>query len=96
MIKRIVKMSFQPDKVEDFKAIFKANWKLIAGFEGCSRVELLQDKLHPNVFFTYSVWEDEIFLDAYRNSELFATVWNKTKALFCEKPEAWSVDELKF
>ena len=96
MIKRIVKMSFQPDKVEDFKAIFKANWELIAGFEGCSKVELLQDKLHPNVFFTYSVWENESFLDAYRNSELFGKVWNKTKALFNEKPEAWSVDELKF
>jgi quinol monooxygenase YgiN len=96
MIKRIVKMSFQPDKVEDFKAIFKTNWKLIAGFKGCKHVELLQDKLQPNVFFTYSIWEHEDFLNAYRDSELFESVWSKTKVLFNEKPQAWSVDELKF
>jgi len=96
MIKRIVKMSFQPDKVEDFKTIFKTNWKLIAGFEGCSKVELLQDKSNPNIFFTYSVWADEKYLNAYRNSELFEKVWSKTKILFNEKPQAWSVDELKF
>lgn len=96
MIKRIVKMSFQPDKVEDFKTIFRTNWKLIAGFEGCSHVELLQDKIHPNVFFTYSIWENETYLNAYRDSELFDGVWSKTKVLFNEKPQAWSVDELKF
>ncbi len=96
MIKRIVKMSFQPDKVEDFKLIFKTNWKLIAGFEGCSHVELLQDKLQQNIFFTYSHWENEDHLNAYRDSELFKNVWSKTKVLFNEKPQAWSVDELKF
>lgn len=96
MIKRIVKMSFQPDKVEDFKDIFKTNWKLIAGFKGCTHVELLQDKFQSNVFFTYSIWEHEDFLNAYRDSELFESVWSKTKVLFNEKPQAWSVDELKF
>ena len=96
MIKRIVKMSFQPDKVEDFKLIFKTNWKLIAGFEGCSHVELLQDKLQQNIFFTYSHWINEEYLNAYRDSELFKSVWSKTKVLFNEKPQAWSVDELRF
>lgn len=96
MIKRIVKMSFHPDKVENFKLIFNTNWKLIAGFEGCSHVELLQDKMHPNIFFTYSIWKDEKYLDAYRDSELFAKVWGSTKVLFNAKPEAWSLDELKF
>ncbi len=96
MIKRIVKMSFQPDKVEDFKAIFKENWKFIAGFKGCSHVELLRDKIHPNIFFTYSIWENENDLNAYRDSELFEKVWSRTKVLFNEKPQAWSVDELKF
>ncbi len=96
MIKRIVKMSFHPDKVEDFKAIFKTNWKLIAGFKGCSHVELLQDKIHLNIFFTYSIWENENDLNAYRDSELFEKVWSSTKVLFNDKPQAWSFDELKF
>jgi quinol monooxygenase YgiN len=96
MIKRIVKMSFQPEKVDEFKGIFSKNWKLIAGFEGCSHVELLQDQSHPNVFFTYSIWENEEFLNKYRDSELFNKVWSSTKVLFNDKPQAWTVNELKF
>jgi quinol monooxygenase YgiN len=96
MIKRIVKMSFDPARVEDFKTIFKNNWKYIKGFEGCSHVELLQDKLHSHVFFTYSIWQSEEHLNRYRDSELFAKVWGATKALFNDKPQAWSVNELKF
>jgi heme oxygenase (mycobilin-producing) len=96
MIKRIVKMSFQPEKVEDFKSIFKENWKLIAGFKGCKHVELLQDRAHPNIFFTFSVWEGEEDLNNYRDSELFAKVWGKTKVLFNDKPQAWSLNDLNF
>jgi len=96
MIKRIVKMSFHPEKVEDFKALFKANYQKIASFEGCSHVELLQDMNNPSIFFTYSIWKDENCVENYRQSELFAGVWSATKLLFNNKPEAWSVEELKF
>ena len=34
------------------------------------------------------------FLENYRNSELFDTVWSFTKKLFNNKPEAWSVNKL--
>lgn len=96
MIKRIVKMSFQPDKVDEFKNIFGSNWQLIKGFEGCSHVELLQDENSPNIFFTYSLWQSEDHLNAYRNSELFNQVWSKTKILFNDKPQAWSVKQIEF
>lgn len=89
-------MSFHNDKVEEFKKIFSDNWKYIASFKGCSHVELLQDKIHPNVFFTYSIWQNEADLEDYRNSELFENVWSKTKVLFNAKPEAWSVQQLEF
>ena len=96
MIKRIVKMSFHPDKVEDFKTIFKTSRKSIAGFKGCSHVELLQDKINPAIFFTFSIWDNENDLNDYRDSELFEKVWSRTKVLFNDKPQAWSVHELKF
>jgi heme oxygenase (mycobilin-producing) len=96
MIKRIVKMSFQPDKVEEFKSVFKENWKLIAGFKGCKHVELLQDRTHPNMFFTFSIWETEEDLNNYRDSDLFTRVWAKTKVLFNDKPQAWSLNDLNF
>ncbi len=96
MIKRIVKMSFKPENIETFKTIFETNWQRIKGFEGCSHVELLQDKNNPEIFFTYSLWQSEEHLNNYRNSELFNTVWSSTKALFNAKPEAWSVNQLLF
>ena len=89
-------MSFQPEKAEEFKSIFRENWKLIAGFKGCKHVELLQDRTHPHIFFTFSAWESEDDLNAYRDSELFEKVWGKTKILFNDKPQAWSLNDLNF
>ena len=43
MIKRIVKMEFESDKVEGFKSIFQENQSKIAAQEGCYEVQLLQD-----------------------------------------------------
>jgi quinol monooxygenase YgiN len=96
MIKRLVKMSFREDKIEDFKKIFETNWTHIKGFEGCSHVELLQDANHPHIFFTYSLWQDETYLEKYRQSELFGRVWAATKILFNDKPQAWTVNVIDF
>ena len=96
MIKRIVKMSFKPENINDFVEVFKINWNFIKGFDGCEHVELLQDQLHPNIFFTYSLWQSEEHLNTYRDSELFNKVWGKTKVLFNDKPEAWTVKQLEY
>lgn len=85
-------MTFKPELVEEFKALFNSKKELIAAMEGCSHVELLQDVDNRTIFFTYSLWEDPSYLEAYRNSELFKEVWAKTKVLFDAKPEAWSTE----
>ncbi|MCA0131677.1 putative quinol monooxygenase [Winogradskyella alexanderae] len=94
MLVRIVKMSFKPIKVEEFLANFEKNKLKIRAFEGCSFLELYQDRNSSNVFFTYSYWESANALENYRNSELFDAVWAITKPLFNAKPEAWSVNKL--
>lgn len=94
MLIRIVKMSFETDNIENFLDIFDRNKNLIRGFKGCDFLELYQDKNDPEIFFTYSYWKSETDLENYRNSELFKTVWSKTKRLFNKKPEAWSVNKL--
>ncbi len=96
MIKRIVKMSFELEKVEKFKSIYELNWHKIKGFEGCLHVELLQDHSSPSIFFTYSNWESENHLNNYRESILFKTVWASTKVLFNQKTEAWTLNVLEF
>ena len=96
MIRRIVKMSFHPDKVETFKKVYSANWNRIRTFDGCTHLELLQDEFNPSIFFTYSLWESEEHLQRYRKSDVFATVWSATKMHFNERPEAWTVKLLDF
>ena len=91
MIKRIVKLSFAPDKVANFLAIFAASENNIRQFSGCQHLELWRAQRPDHIFFTYSYWENEKALEAYRHSDLFRTTWAKTKPLFNDKPEAWSV-----
>jgi quinol monooxygenase YgiN len=91
MIKRIVKMTFKAEFIEEFVALFNSKKELIAAVEGCTFVELLKDVSNPNIFFTYSLWEEESYIDAYRHSELFKSVWAQTKIGFDDKPEAWSL-----
>ena len=94
MIKRIVKMEFRPEEVENFKHLFDSNKTKIRSFEGCTHLELWQDVNAPHIFMTYSFWHSEENLNAYRASELFKDVWSQTKIKFAQKPMAWSVNVL--
>ncbi|MFK5958686.1 MAG: antibiotic biosynthesis monooxygenase family protein [Lutibacter sp.] len=95
MFIRIVKMSFEDDKIDLFLKNFNSNKEKIRNFEGCTLLKLLRDKNNTTIFFTYSYWQSEAHLETYRNSELFKSVWGKTKILFNNKPEAWSVDTVE-
>ena len=87
-------MTFLPEKVEEFKAVFDASKEKIRAFEGCNHLELLAVDEHPHIMMTYSWWENPEALENYRHSELFTTTWAKTKMLFGDKPEAWSLNQL--
>lgn len=94
MFVRIVKMSFSEEHIEDFLNNFEENKNKIRNVKGCNLLELYRDKTNPNIFFTYSYWESESDLEHYRQSDLFKSVWSKTKQFFNAKPEAWSVDKV--
>lgn len=92
MFIRIVKMEFQPEKVDAFLEHFEQIKSLIRSFQGCHHLELYRDKHNKNIFFTYSKWKEESDLENYRNSSLFKEVWAITKPRFAKKAEAWSID----
>ena len=92
MIRRIVKMKFKEEHVATFREIYWSVREAIEAMPGCYSVELLEDIHDPTIMFTYSIWEDEVSLDSYRKSAVFGTTWPKTKALFSEPAEAWSMD----
>jgi len=87
-------MSFHPQNIPAFLENFELMKDKIRNAPGNRLLELYQDKNNPEIFFTYSFWEQESDLENYRNSELFYDVWQFTKKLFNDKPEAWSVDKL--
>lgn len=92
MIIRVVKMVFRQEEVDAFKSLFEERKSLIRGFEGCTHLELWQDKGQPQVFFTYSWWDSEAHLNHYRSSRFFDDTWALTKQKFAAKPEAWTVN----
>ena len=94
MIRRIVKMTFENSKIPDFLESFNKNRVAIRNFQGCQHLELWRDVKEENVFFTYSIWESEEDLNAYRHSELFQGVWKLTKSMFSEKASAWSMNKV--
>ena len=94
MLVRIVKLSFHQENIPSFLENFELMKDKIRNAPGNRFLELYQDKNNKNIFFTYSYWETEQDLENYRQSELFYDVWEFTKKLFNDKPQAWSVDKL--
>ncbi|MDR0801060.1 antibiotic biosynthesis monooxygenase family protein [Fluviicola sp.] len=92
MLTRIVKLTFQEEKIDDFLAYFNTINTRVSTFENCYGMRLMQDMYHPYIVFTYSNWKDESALNRYRDSELFRGVWSTIKPWFGGKPEAWSVE----
>lgn len=95
MLIRIVRMTFQEDKVQTFVDNFENIKHKIRSFDGCEHLELWRDVNDSSVFVTYSHWQSEEHLDNYRHSELFKGVWTYTKPLFAAKTTAFSVQRVE-
>lgn len=91
MITRIVRMEFHSERVEDFLEHFNNIKTLIRSFPGVQHLELHRDAGQANVFYTYSLWDGEEDLEAYRQSDLFKGAWSQVKPWFRAKPQAFSL-----
>ncbi len=90
MLIRVVRMTFIPAETPAFLALFYRTRHRIRQQPGCHRLELWQDADNPAIYCTYSHWDDETALDAYRKSALFGEVWPATKRLFAAPAVAFS------
>ena len=93
MLVRIVRMTFAPEQIENFQELFYESQPKILDMPGCQKVELFRDWNQPHIFITYSHWDDQEALDNYRHSEMFEGVWKRTKAMFADKPLAFSMKQ---
>lgn len=87
---RIVRMTFRPEALAAFMALFDASSPHIRAFAGCEHLDLWQDARYPNILTTHSHWTGPDALEAYRQSALFKETWAKTKPLFAAPPQAYS------
>ena len=88
-------MTFHPEALADFLALFDASAPKIRTFPGCRHLELWRDAHYPNLLTTYSHWDDADALEAYRRSALFRETWARTKTWFAAPPEAFSQQILR-
>ena len=56
MIVRIVKLTIQTEKAEQFKIFFHQSHFKIVNFKSWLHLELLKESLNKKFFFTYSLW----------------------------------------
>lgn len=90
MLVRIVKLTFNESSMDFFFQEFNRNKAEILKFNGCLGMKMLQDIKQKNIIMTYSHWDNENALNNYRNSTVFANLWNNIKPHFKERAEAWS------
>lgn len=93
MLIRIVKLTFEEDKIEQFLQFFESVKEQVNTFPGCLGMKLLREIEDPCTVMTYSHWESPADLENYRTSETFGKIWPTIKPWFAAKPEAWSVEE---
>jgi (4S)-4-hydroxy-5-phosphonooxypentane-2,3-dione isomerase len=77
MITRIVKLTFHPEKTDEFIALFEIMENKISEFEGCRKLSLLKSSVNENIFFTISEWVSENDLNNYRNSAFLSLTGKK-------------------
>jgi quinol monooxygenase YgiN len=82
-------------RVEAFLTLFDHSAAKIRAVPGCQHLELWQDARFSNILSTYSLWDSEESLAAYRASPLFRTTWSEAKALFAAPPKAVSSTEIR-
>ncbi len=95
MVIRLVRMRFRSEEVERFLALYDRAYPVIVKQPGCHSVQLVREVNDPTAFATWSVWNDEASLDAYRRSPFFRSFWQEVKALFRAPAEAVSFEEIE-
>ena len=96
MVIRIVELHIQKDKLENVKLLLAEVAPKVRGMAGCTHLNILEDLYNSGHITTYSYWETEADLNAYRNSEVFKTFWAAIKPLFELPARAWSSDSLHY
>ena len=95
MVVRVVKMTFA-DLVESFEEFFEAQKDKIKSCEGSAYLELWQDDMYSNIFFTYSDWTNEAALYIIVIQLFLAIPGHKPNKCLQQKPKPYQSTYLLF
>ena len=91
MIRRLVRMHFKEEFISRFRALFAERKARILNFPGCVSLELYQDGANASIWYTWSTWENEADLEAYRQYALFRETWQEVKQGFQKPAQAFTL-----
>lgn len=91
---RIVKLVFDDKSLSSALELIACASSVVRDTKGCVYMQAHRVNNDPYTVFTYSLWEADEYLEAYRNTDYFKAFWKKLKPLFAERAEAWSLDLL--
>ncbi|MDX2129197.1 MAG: antibiotic biosynthesis monooxygenase family protein [Chloroherpetonaceae bacterium] len=92
MIVRMVRMTFKPEEVSRFLALYTSIAPKIKAVEGCHSVGLYHDVDAEFTYATISAWESKEALESYRQSDFFKETWAKVKMMQSSKAVAHSYE----
>ena len=94
MVIRIVELSIQKDKLPFAQKYLAEVAPKVRNSPGCTHLRILMDLHNPGHITTYSHWNTEADLNAYRKSDIFNNFWSQIKPLFEAPARAWSSESL--
>jgi hypothetical protein len=94
MILRVVKMVVDQNKIDIFNNFMSNLSTEKEGMDGCVHHDFFSNKQFRNVFYSYTIWESEKYLNKYRKSMLFKEVTTTLRSLCLSEPAAWTVENV--
>ena len=91
MIVRIVKLQFDERTHEEAQRHLLSFVENVRSWPGCTHLEVLFDTHRVGGVLTYSHWDSEEALNAYRISLVFREFWSLVKPHLSKPAEAWSL-----
>lgn len=94
MILRVVKMKVESKKIEAFELFMNNLHDEKLKLSGCLHFDFFHEKENNNIYYAYTIWENEKYFKQYKKSDLFKEVVTTLKSLCIEEPKAWTIENV--
>lgn len=92
MITRITKFQVKPELSEEFESFVHQFKDELMSTEGCRHFDILKDKENNKQLFMFMIWQEDDFLDQFRQSDLNKLLVGKLNYFSEKEPSSWTVE----